>query len=90
MKLKADNLESYPVIDSPTVPTAPHHVAGVPYEPLGDLKGVQHLQQIDGSSALLLVSSATDVHCARCGGDPAAAQGLGPLSLQKRSRCPNS
>ncbi len=38
MKLKADNLESYPVIDSPTVPTAPHHVAGVPYEPLSDLK----------------------------------------------------
>jgi hypothetical protein len=82
MKLKADKLESYPVIDSPTVPTAPHHVAGVPYEPLSDLKGVQHLQPIDGSNALLLVSTATDVHCARCAGDPAAAQGLGPLRLQ--------
>ena len=82
MKLKADNLESYPVIESPTVPTAPHHVAGVPYELQADLKGVQHLQQIDGSQALLLVSSATNVHCPRCAGDPAAAQGLGPLSLQ--------
>ena len=82
MKLKADNLESYPAIESPTVPTAPHHVAGVPYELQADLKGVQHLQPIDGSNALLLVSSATNVHCPRCAGDPAAAQGLGPLSLQ--------
>ena len=82
MKLKADNLDSYPVIDSPTVPTAPHHVAGVPYELQGDLKGVQHLQQIGSSSAVLLVSSATDVHCPRCAGDPAAAIGFGPLSLQ--------
>jgi hypothetical protein len=82
MKLKADNLESYPVIDSPTVPTAPHHVAGVPYELQSDLKGVQHLQPIDGSNALLLVSTATDVKCARCAGDPAAARGLGPLNLQ--------
>ena len=82
MKLKADKLESYPAIESPTVPTAPHHVAGVPYELQADLKGVQHLQPIDGSNALLLVSSATNVHCPRCAGDPAAAQGLGPLSLQ--------
>jgi hypothetical protein len=82
MKLKADKLENYPTIDSPTVPTAPHHVAGVPYELQADLKGVQHLQPIDGSNALLLVSSATNVHCPRCAGDPAAAQGLGPLSLQ--------
>ena len=82
MKLKADNLESYPAIESPTVPTAPHHVAGVPYELQAELKGVQHLQPIDGSNALLLVSSATNVHCPRCAGDPAAAQGLGPLSLQ--------
>lgn len=81
MKLKADNIEDYPVIDSPTVPTAPHHIAA-PYDALTDLKGVQHLQPIDGSHALLLVSSATNVTCARCSGDPAAAQGQGPLSLQ--------
>ena len=82
VKQKADKLETYPTIDSPTVPNPPTNIAGVPYEPLTDLKGVQHLQPIHGLNALLLVSTATDVKCARCAGDPAAAQGLGPLRLQ--------
>jgi len=50
MKLKADNLESYPAIDSPTVTD----VAGVPYETMTDLKDVQHLTQLDGSNALII------------------------------------
>ena len=72
MKLKADNLESYPlVIDSPTVPTAPHHVAGVPYEPLRDLKGVQHLQQIDGLERAAVGQLGHERNLApRCGGRP--------------------
>jgi hypothetical protein len=72
MKLKADNLESYPVIDAPTVPTTPHHVAGVPYDTLSDLKGVQHLTPIGDSNALLLVSTSTGP----------GAEGHGPMNLQ--------
>lgn len=50
VKLKADKLESYPAIDSPTVTD----VAGVPYDKIGSLDGVRHLTQIDDSSALVL------------------------------------
>ncbi len=50
MKLKADHLESYPAIESPTVTD----VAGVPYETMTDLKDVQHLTQLDGSNALII------------------------------------
>jgi hypothetical protein len=50
MKLKADHLESYPAIESPTVTD----VAGVPYETMTDLKDVQHLTQLDGSNALIV------------------------------------
>ena len=34
MKLKADNLETYQKIDSPTVPNPPSNIAGVPYDTL--------------------------------------------------------
>jgi hypothetical protein len=71
MKLKADNLESYPTIDAPTVPTTPHHVAGVPFQALPELKNVQHLAPIDGTNALLLTSAAGD-------GDKVQ----GPMNLQ--------
>ncbi len=70
-KLKADKLESYPAIDSPTVTD----VAGVPYDKMGDLKGVQHLAQLDGSNAVILIGTFTGQAFAP--GAPA-----GPLSLQ--------
>ncbi len=50
LKLKADNLESYKPIDSPTVTD----VAGVPYDSLTDLKNVQQLAQLDKANAVIL------------------------------------
>ena len=57
-KLKADKLESYPAIDSPTVTD----VAGVPYDKMNDLQGVQHLAQIDGSNAVILVGKSAPLN----------------------------
>jgi len=54
MKLKADNLESYPAIDSPTVTD----VAGVPYDTMTNLQNVQHLTQLDDSNALIITGIA--------------------------------
>jgi hypothetical protein len=56
MKLKADDLQTYKPIDSPTVTG----VAGVPYDTIGDLKNVQHLAQVDASTALVLSSAPSD------------------------------
>ena len=50
VKLKADNLETYKPIDSPTVTD----VAGVPYDTLGNIKNVQHLAQLDDANAVIL------------------------------------
>jgi hypothetical protein len=75
MKLKADNLQSYEAIDSPTVPNPPTNIAGVPYDTLGDLKGVQHIARLDDSNALLLVGTFTGA--AYAPGPP-----TGPLNLQ--------
>jgi hypothetical protein len=50
LKLKADNLEGYKPIDSPTVTD----VAGVPYDKLGNFKNVQQLAQLDDSDAVIL------------------------------------
>ena len=50
LKLKADNLESYPTIAEPTTTD----VAGVPYDKIGSLTNVQHLAPVDDSSVLLL------------------------------------
>jgi hypothetical protein len=50
LKLKADSLESYKPIDSPTVTD----VAGVPYDSLRDLKNVRQLAQLDSSNAVIL------------------------------------
>jgi hypothetical protein len=70
-KLKADHLESYPAINSPTITD----IAGVPYDTMGDLKGVQHLTQLDDSNALILIGKFTGQPFAP--GPPA-----GPLNLQ--------
>jgi hypothetical protein len=53
LKLKADSLESYAPIDSPTVTD----VAGVPFDRLSELKNVQHLTQLDATKALILTGT---------------------------------
>jgi hypothetical protein len=68
MKLKADNLESYPAIDSPTKTD----VAGVPYDTMSNLQNVQHLTQLDDSDALIITG--------KTAGQPAAP--AGPINLQ--------
>jgi hypothetical protein len=75
MKLKADDLGSYEKIDSPVVPNPPSNIAGVPYDSLAELKGVQHIARLDDSNALLLVGKFTGQPWA-----PGAPQG--PLNLQ--------
>jgi hypothetical protein len=60
MKLKADNLETYRAIDSPEVPNPPTNIAGVPYDTMTDLKGVEHITQLDDSDALLLSGTPQD------------------------------
>ena len=50
VKLRADNLETYKPIDSPTVVD----VAGVPYDSLGNFKDVKQLAQLDASDAVIL------------------------------------
>jgi hypothetical protein len=54
LKLKADGLESYMPIDSPTVTD----VAGVPFDRMSELKNVQHLTQVDATKALILTGTA--------------------------------
>jgi hypothetical protein len=51
MKLPADNLEKYNAI------TAHTEITGVPYETIADLKGVQQLDKLDDSKALVLVNT---------------------------------
>jgi hypothetical protein len=51
LKLRADRMESYAAIDSPTVNDSP---AGVPYDKIADIGHVQHLAQVDDSNALVL------------------------------------
>jgi len=75
MKLKADNLDSYRAIDSPEVPNPPTNISGVPYDTMAELQGVQHLAQLDDSSALILTGKFTGAAWAP--GAPA-----GPLNLQ--------
>ena len=72
LKLKADNLESYKPIDSPTVTD----VAGVPYDSLRDLKNVQQLAQLNDTSAVILTG--------KPGPGPAYNPGpaVGPLNIQ--------
>jgi hypothetical protein len=51
VKLKADNLESYPAISSPTVTD----VAGVPYDKIKSVSNVRHIAQLDDSNVVLLM-----------------------------------
>ncbi len=53
MKLKADNLETYKPIESPTVVD----VAGVPFDRIPAIKSVRHLAQFDASHALVLTNA---------------------------------
>jgi hypothetical protein len=50
VKLKADNLETYPAINAPTVTD----VAGVPYDKISQLTNVRHIAQVDEANVLLL------------------------------------
>jgi hypothetical protein len=72
LKLKADGLETYKPIDSPTVVD----VAGVPYDSIGNLKNVQQLAKLDDADAVILTG--------KPGPGPAYAPGpaLSPLNLQ--------
>jgi len=72
VKLKADGLESYAAIDSPTKVDGP---AGVPYDKL-DVKNVQQLASFDAANAVVLVGQP--------GPGPAFNPGkpVGPLTLQ--------
>lgn len=71
MKLKADDLASYPAIDSPQKTD----VAGVPYDTMKDLQNVQHLAQLDASDAVVITGKTTGQAWAP--GPPAA-----PINLQ--------
>jgi hypothetical protein len=51
MKLQADKLENYKPI------TAPSDIAGVPYQTVKDWKGVQQLDKMDDSTALVLADA---------------------------------
>jgi hypothetical protein len=72
VKLKADGLDSYAAIDSPTKVDGP---AGVPYDKL-DLKNVQQLASFDAGNAVVLVGQP--------GPGPAFNPGrpVGPLALR--------
>lgn len=71
MKLKADDLASYPAIDSPQRTD----VAGVPYDTMKDIQNVQHLAQLDASDAVIVTGKGT--------GQPwAPGPPEGPINLQ--------
>ncbi|MGD1068505.1 MAG: hypothetical protein ABSB15_00040 [Bryobacteraceae bacterium] len=72
VKLRADSLETYAAIDSPTKVD----VAGVPYDKIGALKDVQQMAQLDDADALILTG--------KPGAGPAWNRGapLGPMSLE--------
>ena len=52
LKLKADNIETYPAIESPTRTD----VAGVPFDKIPALTNVQHLAAFDASNVLVATS----------------------------------
>jgi hypothetical protein len=54
VKLKADNIETYPAINAPTITD----VAGVPYDKITELTNVRHIAQVDDTSVLLLSGKA--------------------------------
>src|SRR5580698_4853953 len=54
MKVSADKLESYPAIDSPTVPNPPTNIFGTPYDTLSNLQGVQHIARLDDGNVVIM------------------------------------
>lgn len=56
MKMSLDNLEKYEPITAPVPETA-----GVPYETIKELQGVQHLEKYDGSKALILARAGSSL-----------------------------
>jgi hypothetical protein len=72
VKLKADNLQSYPEIASPQRTD----VAGVPYDKVSSLTNVQHIAAMDASSVLVMTGHP--------GSGPAYNPGppVGPINLQ--------
>ena len=56
MKLSTEHLETYPAIIAPVPETA-----GVPYQTIKELQGVQHLEKFDDSKALILASAGASV-----------------------------
>jgi hypothetical protein len=73
VKMKADGIESYAAIDSPTKVDA---AAGVPYDKITDVRDVRHLAQFDDNQALVLTG--------KPGPGPAFNPGpaVGPMNLQ--------
>jgi hypothetical protein len=73
VKMKADNMQGYAAIDSPTRADG---AVGVPYDKLPELKDVQHLAQLDANDAVILT--------ARKGSGPGFNPGppSGPVNLQ--------
>jgi len=55
MKLPADNLDTFKPI------TAHTETAGVPYETIGNLKGVQQLDKFDDANALILIGAGSSM-----------------------------
>ena len=72
VKLKADSLEKYSTIDSPTKVD----VAGVPYDKIAGLKDVQQMARLDDADALILTG--------KPGAGPAWNRGapVGPINLE--------
>jgi hypothetical protein len=73
VRMKADGMEGYAAIDSPTRADG---AMGVPYDKLPELKDVQHLAQLDAADAVILT--------AKKGSGPAFNPGspAGPVNLQ--------
>jgi hypothetical protein len=73
LKVQADHLETYPVIDSPTKNPG---TAGMPFEKITSVTNVKQLAQLDSSNAVVLTANA--------GPGPAFRPGppVGPMNLK--------
>jgi len=73
LKVQADHLETYPVIDSPTKNPG---TAGMPFEKITSVTNVKQLAQVDSANAVVLTAAS--------GAGPAWAPGppVGPMNLK--------
>ena len=73
LKVQADHLETYPIIDSPTKNPG---TAGMPFEKITSVTSVKQLAQLDSSNAVVLTATS--------GPGPAFAPGppVGPMNLK--------